>query len=87
MSQIRIVTKQKRLRGQPQLKQVANESKGLHGRPRVRMKLGRRYVENPKESHRELIKRKGNMQVCKNIGIHIKEVLGTIFFTLTNTLR
>jgi len=51
------------------------------------MELGPGYVENPKDPHREFIRRKGDMKVSKKTSINIKKFLGTIFPTVTNILK
>jgi len=77
-------SKTKMIEGTTSTKIITNKPKDLKGRPWVRMELTRGYVENPKDSHRELIKRKSSMKVSKKTSIYIKEILGTIFQSVTN---
>jgi len=52
---------------------VTQQAKGLKGRPGVRMNLGGRHVERPKNAHRERVKRQRHVEVRKKASIHIKE--------------
>jgi len=45
------------------------------------------YIENPKDPHRKLIKRKGDMKVNEKTSININKVLRSIFSTVINTFR
>jgi len=70
---VRSIVRKKARRGGVKVYNVAQQVKGLKGRPGIRVNLGGSHIERLKDAHCELIKWEGNMEVREKAGVHIKE--------------